>query len=137
MFIARCVPVLKGDVSVTRLIMLHWTGGYLGPGGVRGILPYPSTLVGCPSPLLSPILLSDTFKRNLNSSYDGPRPSYCLKFSANPLREHVKFLTSRHTRWVAGSCALSAYRFRHFYSRMYLNLLIGKVIRVHKTSDIG
>ena len=58
MFIARCVPVLKGDVSVTRLIMLHWTGGYLGPGGVRGILPYPSTLVGCPSPLLSPPLLS-------------------------------------------------------------------------------
>ena len=42
MFIARCV--LKGDVSVTRLIMLHWTGGYLGPGGVREILPYPSTL---------------------------------------------------------------------------------------------
>ena len=33
-----------------------------------------------------------------------------LKFSANPLREHVKFL-SRHTRWVAGSCALLAYRF--------------------------
>ena len=54
-FIARCVPVLKGDVSVTRLIMLHWTGGYLGPGGVREILPYPSTLVGYP-PL--PFLLS-------------------------------------------------------------------------------
>ena len=47
---------------------------------------------------------SDTFKRN----YD--RTSYYLKFSANPLREHVKFL-SRHTRWVAGSSALSAYRF--------------------------
>ena len=38
------------------------------------------------------------------------RSSYYLKFSANPLREHVKFL-SRHTRWVAGSCALLAYRF--------------------------
>ena len=30
--------------------MLHWTGGYLGPGGVREILPYPSTLVGTLSP---------------------------------------------------------------------------------------
>ena len=73
------------------------------PGGVREILPYPSTLVGYPPPsfLLS---YSDTFKRNHE------RTSYYLKFSANPLREHVKFL-SRHTRWVAGSSALSAYRF--------------------------
>ena len=99
MFIARCV--LKGDVSVTRLIMLHWTGGYLGPGGVREILPYPSTLVGSyPPPLL---VLSRHIKRKHDT------PSYYLKFSANPLREHVKFL-SRHTRWVAGSCALLAYR---------------------------
>ena len=77
-----------------------------GPGapGVWEILPYPSTpLVGCPPPSF---LLSyfDTFKRNHE------RTSYYLKFSANPLREHVKFL-SRHTRWVAGSSALSAYRF--------------------------
>ena len=51
---------------------------------------------------------SDTFKRN----YD--RTSYYLIFSANPLREYVKFL-SRRTRWVAGSSALSAsgYRFLH------------------------
>ena len=54
-----------------------------------------------PSFLLS---YSHTFKRNHK------RTSYYLRFSANPLREHVKFL-SRHTRWVAGSCALSAYRF--------------------------
>ena len=83
--------------------MLHWTGGYLGPGGVREILPYPSTLVGYPIPLLSSSY-PDTFKRKHD------RPSYYLKFSANPLREHVKFL-SRHTRWVAGSCTLLAYRF--------------------------
>ena len=82
--------------------MLHWTGGYLGPGGVREILPYPSTLVGSyPPPLL---VLSRHIKRKHDT------PSYYLKFSANPLREHVKFL-SRHTRWVAGSCALLAYRF--------------------------
>ena len=42
--------------------MLHWTGGYLGPGGVREILPYPSTLVGYPIPLLSSSY-PDTFKR--------------------------------------------------------------------------
>ena len=86
--------------------MLHWTGGYLGPGGVREILPYPSTLVGYPIPLLSSSY-PDTFKRKHDT------PSYYLKFSANPLREHVKFL-SRHTRWVAGSCALLAYRFLQF-----------------------
>ena len=84
--------------------MLHWTGGYLGPGGVREILPYPSTLVGYPIPLLSSSY-PDTFKRKHD------KPSYYLKFSANPLREHVKFLTSRHTRWVAGCSVLSAYRF--------------------------
>ena len=72
-------------------------------GGVREILPYPSTLVGYPIPLLSSSY-PDTFKRKHD------KPSYYLKFSANPLREHVKFL-SRHTRWVAGSCALLAYRF--------------------------
>ena len=44
------------QITQFRLVMLHWTGGYLGPGGVREILPYPSTLVGCPSPLLPPIL---------------------------------------------------------------------------------
>ena len=43
------------QITQTRLVMLHWTGGYLGPGGVREILPDPSTLVGRPSPLLSPI----------------------------------------------------------------------------------
>ena len=69
---------------------------------VREILPYPSTLVGYPIPLLSSSY-PDTFKRKHD------RPSYYLKFSANPLREHVKFL-SRHTRWVAGSTELSAYR---------------------------
>ena len=69
---------------------------------LREILPYPSTLVGYPIPLLSSSY-PDTFKRKHD------KPSYYLKFSANPLREHVKFL-SRHTRWVAGSCALLAYR---------------------------
>ena len=49
---------------------------------------------------------SNTFKRNHD------RTSYYLKFSAIPLREHVKFL-SRHTGWVTGSTALSAYRFLH------------------------
>ena len=34
------------QITQIRLVMLHWTGGYLGPGGVREILPYPSTLVG-------------------------------------------------------------------------------------------
>ena len=70
---------------------------------LREILPYSSTLVGYPTPLLSSSY-PDTFKRKHD------KPSYYLKFSANPLREHVKFL-SRHTRWVAGSCALLAYRF--------------------------
>ena len=70
---------------------------------MREILPYPSTLVGYPIPLLSSSY-PDTFKRKHD------KPSYYLKFSANPLREHVKFL-SRHTRWVAGSYALAAYRF--------------------------
>ena len=69
---------------------------------LREILPYPSTLVGSyPPPLL---VLSRHIKRKHET------PSYYLKFSANPLREHVKFL-SRHTRWVAGSYALLAYRF--------------------------
>ena len=60
-------------------------------------LPYPSTLVGS-SPLPSSYLVLTTFKRNHD------KLSYYLKFSAIPLREHVKFL-SRHTpgRWVAGS----------------------------------
>ena len=70
---------------------------------VREILPYPSTLVGS-SPLPSSYLVLTTFKRNHD------KLSYYLKFSAIPLREHVKFL-SRHTRWVAGSTTLSAYRF--------------------------
>ena len=70
---------------------------------MREILPYPSTLVGS-SPLPSSYLVLTTFKRNHDKN------SYYLKFSAIPLREHVKFL-SRHTRWVAGSCALLAYRF--------------------------
>ena len=46
------------------------------------------------------------FKRNHD------KLSYYFKLSAIPLREHVKLL-SRHTRWVAGSFALSAYRFPH------------------------
>ena len=52
-------------------------------------LPYPSTLVGS-SPLPSSYLVLTTFKRNHD------KLSYYLKFSAIPLREHVKFL-SRHT----------------------------------------
>ena len=44
------------------------------------------------------------FKRNHD------KLSYYFKLSAIPLREHVKLL-SRHTRWVAGSSVLSAYRF--------------------------
>ena len=81
---------------------------------MREILPYPSTLVGYPIPLLSSSY-PDTFKRKHD------KPSYYLKFSANPLREHVKFL-SRHTRWVAGSSALSAYRFLQT-TPMYYNEL--------------
>ena len=76
------------------------------PTVVREILPYPSTLVGYPPPLPSSYLVLTTFKRNHDKN------SYYLKFSAIPLREHVKLL-SRHTRWVAGSTALSAYRFLH------------------------
>ena len=56
------------------------------------------TLVGS-SPLPSSYLILTTFKRNHD------RTSYYLKFSAIPLREHVKFL-SRHTRWVAGAVGL-------------------------------
>ena len=74
-------------------------------------LPYPSTLVGS-SPLPSSYLVLTTFKRNHRNHRNHDRFSYYLKFSAIPLREHVKFL-SRHTRWVAGSTALSAYRFLH------------------------
>ena len=66
------------------------------------------TLVGS-SPLPSSYLILTTFKRNHD------RTSYYLKFSAIPLREHVKLL-SRHTRWVAGSYVLSAYRFLHIRS---------------------
>ena len=51
--------------------------GYLGPGGVREILPYPSTLVGS-SPLPSSYLVPTTFKRNHD------KLSYYLKFSAIP-----------------------------------------------------
>ena len=59
----------------------------------QDILPFPSSY-----------LVLTTFKRNHDKN------SYYLKFSAIPLREHVKLL-SRHTRWVAGSSLLSAYRF--------------------------
>ena len=78
---------------------------------MREILPYPSTLLGS-SPLPSSYLVLTTFKRNHRNHRNHDRFSYYLKFSAIPLREHVKFL-SRHTRWVAGSTALSAYRFLH------------------------
>ena len=73
---------------------------------VRTLCVIPGVFVGRLEGLSYLQVVLTTFKRNHDKN------SYYLKFSAIPLREHVKLL-SRHIRWVAGSSLLSAYRFLH------------------------
>ena len=71
---------------------------------VRTLCVIPGVFVGRLEGLSYLQVVLTTFKRNHDKN------SYYLKFSAIPLRGYVKLL-SRHTRWVADSSVLSAYRF--------------------------